>query len=94
VHELGRSAARDSTGAELLAAAAAPITEREVLCELEVRPLFVVVVLWDDDATRWVGWLTTFDRRSLCFSSADLENVEFRQWLAELAGWEPCHADS
>jgi hypothetical protein len=46
-------------------------------------------VLWDEDATRWVGWLTTFDRRSLCFSPADLENVEFRRWLAELAGWEP-----
>ncbi len=51
--------------------------------------LYAVVVLWDpDDASSWVGWLTTTTRRSVCFSASDLQEPVFQNWLRALPGWE------
>jgi hypothetical protein len=54
--------------------------------------VFAVVLLWDapaDDAVTWTGWITTVNHESLRFCAADLERAIFRQWLADLPGWEP-----
>jgi len=60
--------------------------------EFMPEQLFAVVVLWDapteTSAGTWIGWLTTLDHRSACFCAADLWDPGFRQWLADLPGWE------
>jgi hypothetical protein len=50
--------------------------------------VFAIVLLWGvDDRTPWIGWVTTLERRSVSFSSRDLEDGEFQDWLARLRGW-------
>jgi hypothetical protein len=51
-----------------------------------VDQMFAVTVLWDLAGT-WCGWLSTTNHRAMQFSPADLENEEFRHWLAALPGW-------
>lgn len=48
--------------------------------------MFAVTVLWDFSGS-WNGWLSTLNHRAMQFSPADLENEEFRRWLAALPGW-------
>lgn len=58
--------------------------------ELTASALFAIVLLWDDNMPgRWIGWLTTIDRRALCFSQTELEDPAFQAWLGALPDWEP-----
>jgi hypothetical protein len=59
---------------------------------LTPEQLFAVVLLWEAPGTSqaaWIGWMTTVNHRSACFCAADLHDARFRQWLADLPGWEP-----
>jgi hypothetical protein len=51
-----------------------------------VDQMFAVTVLWDLSGS-WRGWLSTINHRAIQFSPADLENEDFRRWLAALPGW-------
>jgi len=51
--------------------------------------LYAVVVLWDrPHGLSWKGWLSTTRHRSVCFSSADLEDPILQSWLRALPGWD------
>jgi hypothetical protein len=60
------------------------------LRRLGAADLFSVVVVWKDEPpASWSGWLTTRDRWSAPFSSADLQDKAFLRWLGQLPGWDP-----
>lgn len=51
--------------------------------------VFTIVLLWGvDDRVPWIGWVTTLERRSISFSSHDLEDGALQGWLANLRGWD------
>jgi hypothetical protein len=58
------------------------------LRRLGAADLFSVVVVWGAGAS-WRGWLTTRDRWSAPFLSADLQDRAFLRWLGNLPGWDP-----
>lgn len=59
------------------------------LRRLAVDDLFSVVVVWGENKhVSWSGWLTTRDRWSVPFSSANLQDQAFLRWLGTLPGWD------
>src|SRR4051812_24140448 len=56
---------------------------------LVAAELFAVLLLWGvEDQRAWIGWLTTVERRSVCFCAEDLHDRAFQAWLAALPGWD------
>ena len=51
--------------------------------------VFAVLVLWDEKCgASWLGWLTTKDHSTACFTVLDLEDPLVARWIGGLPGWD------
>jgi len=56
---------------------------------LSPADIFSVLLLWGpSERHSWRGWVTTMDRRSAAFLSADLADPEIHYWLTGLPAWQ------